>query len=202
MNDDLQEQLPHLLPRLWRFALRLTRDLHDAQDLVQRCCVRALERRAQWKSGTSMLSWLFAIEHSIWINELRRPQRRRTESLDAPDAEALNASAERHAADRHGDPAAMDPMLHAHYRQVVARVEALPEAQRTVMLLVAVEGFSYREAAEVLGVPIGTVMSRLARARSAIGQQFGQVAAPRAPARPGATGPACPTLQEDGHGHR
>lgn len=164
MSDDLQRQLPHLLPRLWRFALRLTRDVHDAQDLVQRCCVRALERRGQWQPGTSMLSWLFAIEHSIWMNELRRPQRLRTESLESPGNPG---------ADLLADTDAPDPMLLAHYRQVVDRVEALPEAQRTVMLLVAVEGLSYREAAEVLGVPIGTVMSRLARARSTIGQQFG-----------------------------
>jgi RNA polymerase sigma-70 factor (ECF subfamily) len=167
MNDDIQEQLPLLLPRLWRFAWRLTRDIHDAQDLVQRCCLRALERRAQWQPGTSMLSWLFAIEHSIWINELRRPQRLRTESLDRVDAEGATF------ADLHRDAMASDPLQQAHYRQVVACVEALPEAQRTVMLLVAVEGFSYREAAEVIGVPIGTVMSRLARARLRIGQSFG-----------------------------
>ena len=162
--DGVPEQLPGLLPRLWQFAMRLTRDEHDAQDLVQRCCVRALERRAQWQPGTSLLSWLFAIEHSIWINELRRPQRLRTESLDAPDAIP---------AEDRPDPQARDPWQHAHYRQVVARVEALPEAQRTVMLLVAVEGLSYREAAEVLEVPIGTVMSRLARARISIGMSFG-----------------------------
>lgn len=181
MNDDLQQQLPHLLPRLWRFALRLTRDTHDAQDLVQRACVRALERRAQWQPGTSMLSWLFAIQHSIWLNELRRPQRLRTESLEAPSLLG---------ADLQPDHAATDPLQHAHYRQVVGRVEALPEAQRTVMLLVAVEGFSYREAADVLGVPIGTIMSRLARARSTIGQQFSEGASARL------------EPQEDQHGRR
>ena len=71
MNDELQHLLPTLLPRLWRFALRLARDPHDAEDLVQRTCVRALERRQQWQAGTAMLSWLFAIEHSIRLNELR-----------------------------------------------------------------------------------------------------------------------------------
>ncbi len=168
MNDELQQQLPLLLPRLWRFALRLTRDVHDAQDLVQRSCVRALERRSQWQPATSLLSWLFAIEHSIWMNELRTPQRRRTESLDHSLESGDWAPASQVA----------DPQLSAHYRQVVGRVEALPEAQRTVMILVAVEGFSYREAAEVLGLPIGTVMSRLARARGAIGQQFMENAVP------------------------
>jgi RNA polymerase sigma-70 factor, ECF subfamily len=163
MQDELQRQLPHLLPRLWRFALRLTRNPHDAEDLVQRSCVRALERRAQWRPGTALLSWLFAIEHSIWLNELRSAQRRRTGSLD-------------------GEPSLEDderlvspsgnPELGLHYRQVVMAVEALPEAQRVVMLLVAVEGLSYREAADVLTVPIGTVMSRLSRARSTVGQRF------------------------------
>jgi RNA polymerase sigma-70 factor (ECF subfamily) len=164
MNDPLQRELPHLLPRLWRFALRLAREPHDAQDLVQRTCLRALERRAQWQPGSALLSWLFAIEHSIWLNELRTPQRRRTASLDAQDpwiqARAADATS------------AGNPELLLHYAQVVRAVEALPEAQRVVMLLVAVEGMSYREAADILAVPIGTVMSRLARARLAVGRQF------------------------------
>jgi RNA polymerase sigma-70 factor, ECF subfamily len=165
MDDELQRQLPHLLPRLWRFALRLTRDAHDAEDLVQRSCVRALERRSQWQTGTAMLSWLFAIEHSIWLNELRSAQRRRTGSLDAqtPEQEELLMAA--------ASPIG-NPEQGLHYRQVVTAVESLPEAQRVVMLLVAVEGLSYREAADVLAVPIGTVMSRLARARLQVGQRF------------------------------
>ena len=162
MNDELQHLLPTLLPRLWRFALRLARDPHDAEDLVQRTCVRALERRQQWQAGTAMLSWLFAIEHSIWLNELRSAQRRRTGSLDgeAADTECSIAAS-------YGNPE-----LGLHYRQVVGAVEALPEAQRVVMLLVAVEGLSYRDTAAVLDVPIGTVMSRLARARATVGRHF------------------------------
>ncbi len=162
MDDELQRQLPHLLPRLWRFALRLTRDVHDAEDLVQRSCVRALERRSQWQAGTAMVSWLFAIEHSIWLNELRSAQRRRTGSLDeAPEQDELLIAS-----------VIGNPEQGLHYRQVVTAVESLPEAQRVVMLLVAVEGLSYREAADVLAVPIGTVMSRLARARLQVGQRF------------------------------
>jgi RNA polymerase sigma-70 factor, ECF subfamily len=178
-NDTLQRELPHLLPRLWRFALRLARDTHDAEDLVQRTCVRALERRAQWQPGTALLSWLFAIEHSVWINELRTAQRRRTGSLDAggfDDGDAIDLLHDvDSAAGTLGVPApssAGNPETLMHYRQVVQAVEALPEAQRVVMLLVAVEGLSYREAAEVLAVPIGTVMSRLARARATVGQRF------------------------------
>ena len=151
-----------MLPRLWLFALRLTRDEADAKDLVQRCCLRALEKRGQWQPGTTLLSWLFKILHSIWINELRSAQRRREGNLgsdgvvdDLPDP---NPSG--------------DPERRLLLRQIVEAVQALPEAQRVVMVLVEVEGFSYREAADLLEIPIGTVMSRLARARISIGQRF------------------------------
>ena len=69
--DDLAEILPSLLPRLWRFGLRLARNKEDAEDLVQRACVRALERRHQLQPGTSALSWTFSIMHSVWLNEVR-----------------------------------------------------------------------------------------------------------------------------------
>jgi RNA polymerase sigma-70 factor, ECF subfamily len=162
MNDELQRELPQLLPRLWRFALRLTRHDADAQDLVQRCYLRALERRHQWQSGTSLLSWLFAIMHSIWINELRSAQRRREGNLGSEDSfeniEDVSGAA--------------DPEYQMLCKQVVQSVQALPEAQRVVMILIAVEGLSYRETADALDIPIGTVMSRLARARLTLGQQF------------------------------
>ena len=162
LNDELQRELPHMLPRLWLFALRLTRDETDAKDLVQRCCLRALEKRAQWQPGTALLSWLFRVLHSIWINELRSIQRRREGNLggdgsfdDLPDQSQSG-----------------DPERQLQLRQIVEAVQALPEVQRVVMVLVEVEGFSYRETAEVLDIPIGTVMSRLARARISIGQRF------------------------------
>ena len=151
-----------LLPRLWRFALRLTRQREDAQDLVQRSCVRALERQHQWNLATPALPWLYAILHSIWLNEINARRLRlvgRVDSEDAPDV-----------ADT--DTATAGPETALLYRQVIVAVEALPPAQRVVMLLVGVEGFSYREAGDVLGVPIGTVMSRLSRARVAIGERF------------------------------
>lgn len=162
VNDELQRQLPQWLPRLWRFALRLTRDATDAEDLVQRCCLRALERRWQWRPGTAMLSWLFAIMHTIWLNEVRARQRRRESSLDWEDEWAhVNLQVQ-----------GLDPSQIALYRQVIQAVELLPEAQRLVVMLVDVEGLSYKEASEVLSVPIGTVMSRLSRARMTVGQRF------------------------------
>ena len=161
-SEDLSTALPALLPRLWRFALRLAVNRHDAEDLVQRACVRALERRHQLQPGTSLMSWLFSIAHTVWLNELRARQIRSRASMQW--------------SEEHSDPlaeaAALTPEMDAMHRQVVAAVEQLPDAQRAVMLLVAVEGLSYREAAEALDVPIGTVMSRLARARLTIGRHF------------------------------
>jgi RNA polymerase sigma-70 factor, ECF subfamily len=160
--SDLPRQLPQVLPRLWRFALRLAGDRQDAEDLVQRACVRALERQHQLRPGTSMLSWLFSIVHSVWLNEVRARQVRKHRSLEWSD-ELVEAVA---------DPAAIDPETYALHQQIVSAVDRLPEAQRAVMLLVAVEGLSYREAAIALEIPIGTVMSRLARARLSIGEAW------------------------------
>ena len=162
-QNGLSTELPALLPRLWRFALRLAGNRHDAEDLVQRACVRALERRHQLQPGTSTLSWLFSIVHSVWLNEVRARQIRSHGSLQWSEEFA----------DTVADPAAENPEMSVLYQQIIAAVERLPDAQRAVMLLVAVEGLSYREAATVLDVPIGTVMSRLARARLTIGASFG-----------------------------
>jgi len=159
---DLPSMLPDLLPRLWAFALRISRDQHDAEDLVQRACLRALERSHQLKPDTSPLSWMFSIVHSTWINELRARNVRNRTSMEWDDSFLETVA----------DPAARNPETDVMNRQVVSAVEQLPEAQRAVMLLVAVEGLSYHEAAEVLDVPIGTVMSRLSRARQAVGARF------------------------------
>lgn len=166
-RDELPALLPELLPRIWAFALRLTADRHDAEDLVQRACVRALERRHQWQPGTSALSWLFSIVHSIWIDEIRARQIRGRSRIEWSEALVETVA----------DPAAADPSSDLLYRQVLSAVDALPDAQRVVMMLVAVEGLSYREAAEILEIPIGTVMSRLSRARLTIGAQFSATSA-------------------------
>jgi RNA polymerase sigma-70 factor (ECF subfamily) len=176
--DMLATQLPALLPRLWRFALRLTRHHHDAQDLVQRTCLRALERQHQWQPQANAMPWLYTILHSIWLNEMRSRQLRAVDSLDgsgdSDDDGHRGLGVREHTL---ADERALDPAMRLHFSQVVAAVDALPQAQRVVMLLVAVEGLSYREAADVIGVPIGTVMSRLARARVTIGAQFAAPAA-------------------------
>jgi RNA polymerase sigma-70 factor (ECF subfamily) len=175
--------LPQQLPRLWRFALRLAGDKQEAADLVQRACVRALERQDQLKPGTSTLSWLFSIVHSVWLNEVRARNIRSRGSIQWSTELAETVA----------DPAASDPEAFVLQQQIVAAVERLPDVQRAVMLLVAVEGMSYREAATVLEVPIGTVMSRLARARLTIGQAFDT-----GPARKQSGAPAVPDHQSLG----
>ncbi len=161
-SADLPGMLPSMLPRLWTFALRLTRDRHDAEDLVQRACVRALERADQLQPGTAPLSWVFSIVHTTWINELQARNVRKRSSVEWDDSRVQNVA----------DQSVRTPEEGLMNRQIIDAVMRLPEAQRAVVLLVAVEGLSYTEAAEVLNVRIGTVMSRLSRARQAIGAHF------------------------------
>ena len=145
--------LPELLSRLWRYGLVLSRDRSTAEDLVQATCVRALERAHQFTPGTRLDRWVFSILHSIWLNEVRsRSVREGAGSVDAADTLIFE-----------GERAIEQNILVA---QVFNEVQALPEAQRTVLFLVYVEGLSYREAADLLHIPIGTVMSRLAAARA------------------------------------
>ena len=170
-QDALSEDLPALVPRLWRFALRLAGNRHDAQDLVQRASVRALERPHQLHAGESTVSWMFSMVHSVWLNELRARQIRSHGSMQWSDQLAEVVA----------ETGAGNPETNALHQQIISAVERLPDAQRSVMLLVAVEGLSPHEAATVLGVPIGTVMSRLARARLTIGESLRTPAvAPRA----------------------
>ena len=169
MTTALAQELPALLPRMWRFALRLTCDTHDAQDLVQRACVRALEKQHQFQQGASAMGWIFAIIHTIWLNEIRA--RTLQNRYNAPLPDDID--------DTLADPGACDPQTNLMHRQLLAAVDALPDAQRAVMLLVAAEGFSYAQAAHILDIPMGTVMSRLSRARLTIGQTFGRAAAVR-----------------------
>ncbi|WP_322103362.1 RNA polymerase sigma factor [Paraburkholderia sp. J41] len=162
MTADLPSMLPGMLPRLWAFALRIAGDKHDAEDLVQRACVKALERAHQLEPDTAPLSWMFSIVHSTWIDEVRARSVRKRSSMEWDDDYLENVA----------DPAGQTPETELMHGQIVSAVQRLPEAQRVVMLLVAVEGLSYQEAADTLGVPIGTIMSRLSRARQAIGAQF------------------------------
>jgi RNA polymerase sigma-70 factor, ECF subfamily len=158
-GSDFPCMLSEMLPRLWAFALHIAGNKYDAEDLVQSACVRALERSHQLRPDTSPLSWMFSIIHSIWLNELRARRVRARSYVEWDDSilETIADSGER------------SPETNLMAKQLVSAVSRLPEAQRVVMLLVVIEGLSYSEAAEVLQVPIGTIMSRLARARQAVG---------------------------------
>lgn len=156
---DLTDRIIALLPRLRRFALTLTRRPDDSDDLVQLSVERALSRLHHWHEGTRLDSWMFKIMQNLWIDELRARRSRGQADPDV-DLDVLGGSDGRET---------MDARL--MLQDTLAAVMALPEDQRTVMLLVVVEGHSYKEAAEVLGVPIGTVMSRISRARAALEQR-------------------------------
>ncbi|HZZ12849.1 MAG TPA: RNA polymerase sigma factor [Paraburkholderia sp.] len=158
---DLSLLLPDMLPRLWSFAFRISRNRYDAEELVQRACVRGLEKAHQLRIDTSPLSWMFSIIHSTWLNDLKQREQRSRLQAEWNDT-LLETIADRGSASDAG----------AQASQIIAAVERLPEAQRIVLMLVSVEGFSYREAAETLEIPVGTVMSRLARARRTIGALF------------------------------
>lgn len=136
------------LPRLRRYARALVRDRAAADDLVQDTLERALARLDLWQPGSDLRAWLFTLMHNLFVNQLRtrRPQ---DTALD----EALDI------------PVSGGQMEALAARDMHAALIRLPDEQREVILLVGLEQFSYAEAAQVLGVPIGTIMSRLARAR-------------------------------------
>lgn len=161
-GTDLANMLPGMLPRLWAFAFRLTGNQLDAEDLVQRACVRGLEHAHQLRPGASPLSWMFSIVDRTWINELRGRNVRKGPSTER-DGYFVESVA---------DLAGQTPEMRLINTRIIEAVMSLPETQRVVMLLVAVEGLNYMEVAQALDVSVGTVVSRQSRARQAIGAQF------------------------------
>lgn len=154
----VSEGLPAIYPRLWRFCLALTRDRAKAEDLAQSTCERALTQADKFDPGTDLDRWLFVMARRLWLNEVRATKVRRGEGL-VPIEET----------DTQDNKPNVETNILA--RQVFDMVQALPEAQRMTALLVYVEGRPYREAAEILDIPIGTVMSRLSSVRKAIAKQ-------------------------------
>lgn len=154
MVQDIRQQMVALLPRLRRFAYSLTGSLDDADDVVQAACERALTRLDQFEPGTRLDSWMMRIVQTTWIDRARYLRRRPTVS----DPEAMEAV---------GYDARIHEQTEARADLAVVRdrIAELPEEQRVVLALILVDGMSYLEAAEALDVPVGTVMSRLFRAR-------------------------------------
>jgi RNA polymerase sigma-70 factor, ECF subfamily len=155
----LRKDLVALLPRLRRFALSLTRNAPDADDLVQDACLRAIAHAADWDPAQGLDRWVFRILRNLWISEMRRSRTRMGQGqTDASEAPELRT----HATAEH-DLAAT---------QIMGRLAALPEGYAATLLLVAVEGYTYAEAALLLDIPQGTVMSRLSRARQMLAQRL------------------------------
>lgn len=155
MADDVKAELVALIPRLRRFAWALTGSRDEGDDLVQAACVKALGALDQYQPGTRLDAWMFRILRTGWIDRSRFRARRPSVS----DPETLEALSD-------GGVGAQAAMARLTLERVRARMAELPEEQREALALVAVEGLSYKDAAEVLGVPVGTVMSRLSRARA------------------------------------
>lgn len=154
MTVDVRQEIVALLPRLRRFACALTGSLDEADDIVQAACEKALLRLDQFTPGTRCDQWMFQIIRTVWIDKLRHTKRRQGINV-ADDVEQVAFDARIH----EQAEARMDLAI---IRREIAR---LPEEQRVILVLVTVDGRSYQETATMIGVPIGTVMSRLSRAR-------------------------------------
>lgn len=146
------EEVEACIPALRRYAHALLHNREGADDLVQDCLERAMRKRLLWRRGSSMRAWLFTMLHNLYVNQLRSQAR---QPLLQPEQEDAAGS---------HDPSQSDVLM-SDIERCMAK---LSEEQRQVLLLVALEGFSYKEVGKVLKLPIGTVMSRLSRAREAM----------------------------------
>jgi RNA polymerase sigma-70 factor, ECF subfamily len=156
VKNDPRLQIVNFLPRLRRFSYALTGDPDKGDDLVQETCARALSRLDQWAPGTRLESWMFRIAQNIWFDQ-RRAHKVRGDAVDIDQAYDI--------AGEDGRDIAENRLM---LKEVSKGIAQLPGEQQVLIALVCVDGLSYKEAAEVLEIPIGTVMSRLARARRAL----------------------------------
>jgi RNA polymerase sigma-70 factor (ECF subfamily) len=150
--DQFKSEMINLLPRLRRFALSLTKSRPDADDLVQDACTNALQKWQQYDPSQPLDRWMFRVVRNLWISEIRkRKVRHGTGQIPAEDAAELRIESN------------ADDALTA--QQVLGKVSDLDQQLSEPLMLVCAEGYSYKEASELLGIPIGTVMSRIHRAR-------------------------------------
>ena len=161
LSFSFENELVALLPRLRRFAHGLSRSPADADDLTQATIERALRSRDQWRPGTRLDSWAYRIMRNLWIDTARARSRR--DRVEAPEEEAERVGQDPTA----GMDAAVD------LSRLMLAMQRLPDEQREVVALILIEGFGYRETAEMLDVPIGTVSSRLVRGRTALLEMVG-----------------------------
>lgn len=156
MDEGIRREMVAVLPQLRRFAYGLTGSVADGDDLVQATCERAIANLDKWEVGTRLDSWMFRIAQNLHRNALRDTRSRVAKLTELG----------------HGLPWSTDGRREQEERSTLAAVRRfvaeLPEDQRAIMLLVCVEGRSYSEVAEITGLPLGTVTSRLGRARAAL----------------------------------
>jgi RNA polymerase sigma-70 factor (ECF subfamily) len=150
-TEDIRAQIEQELPGLRRYAAALLRNHPDSDDLVQETVTRALDKLHLWTPGTNLRAWLFTIMHNLRVNTVRRGVR---EGQHVPIDSAYSL----------GTPASQTWRL--GLRDLEAALDQLDEGQRAVLLLIGLEGLRYDEAAEILELPLGTVRSRLSRART------------------------------------
>src|SRR5712691_11698009 len=178
-DDPFESAALAFLDALYRTALRMTRSESDAEDLVQETYIRAFRFRDQCTPGTNLKAWLFRILTNTFINEYRRRSRapETTELADVDESALYRRMSRERAASQSSEPEKefLDGIVSSEVKEAL---EALPEKFRATVLL-DVEGFSYKEIAEMLGIPIGTVMSRLHRGRKFLQQRLYEVARQR-----------------------
>ncbi|WP_246448280.1 RNA polymerase sigma factor [Novosphingobium flavum] len=162
MSNAFEQGILALLPRLRRFAAGLARHPAQADDLCQMTIERALRSRQQWQEGTRLDSWMYRIMRNIWIDETRASARRGQTFVDEEQGLGVGAS---------GGQEERAELLDVN--RAMAR---LPDEQREAVLLVMVEGWSYKEAAAIVGCPVGTLNSRLVRGRDALLAMLGEAA--------------------------
>lgn len=153
--SSFEAQILALLPQLRRYSRSLTRSDSESEDLLQDCVEKALVHRSQW-SGANIRAWAYRIMTNLHLNARRTIARRPAVSIEAAEGIAENSAL--------SDPLARNRLVQA--------LESLAPDARAVLMLVAVEGHSYQEIAEILEIPIGTVMSRLSRARQMLRQKL------------------------------
>src|ERR1700751_5124986 len=152
--SSFHDLIEHEIPRLRRYARALTRNPDRADDLVQETLLRAIRKSHLWQPGTDIRAWLFTIMHNHHVNMVRSVMRQAA----MVDIEDMSSSL----------VAPSDPTASRQLREVERALTCLPDEQREVILLVGLEEMSYQETAQVLGVPVGTVRSRLSRGREAL----------------------------------
>ena len=159
IEPDFETGLEKEIPRLKRYARALTRDVGKADDLVQSCLTRAIAKQHLWERDTDLRAWLLTILHNMHVDEVRRSVREGAHDSITAVSEALTS------------PARAYGLL--DLRDLQRTINLLPQEQREIVLLIGLEGMEYKEVAEILRAPVGTVRSRLSRGRDQLRRLMG-----------------------------